>query len=90
MEEGDIANLLVFFVQDLGLALATKKCRHRPQPLKQSIMVRLFARKKLSFSGFVINEPVSGTPKHVCTNFHANVRRSDCVRSISSINRMIR
>ena len=31
-----------------------------------------------------LNEATAGTPRHVCRKFHVNIRRSDCVGSISN------
>ena len=32
----------------------------------------------------MINEPLPGAPKHVCTKFRANIRKTDCVGPILS------
>ena len=33
---------------------------------------------------FFLNEPLPGALRHVCTNFRANIRRTDCVGPILS------
>ena len=71
MEEGHIA---IFFVEDLGLALAPKMCPDQSQAFKEVNNSQAFTvgRKKTK----KMNEPLPGAPRHVCTKFSANIRRS--------------
>ena len=80
MEEGDTAS---FFVKDLGLALAPKMCPDQSQAFKEVNNSRAFTvgRKK---NIFFLDEPLPGAPKHICTKFSANIRRTDCVGPILS------
>ena len=70
MEEGDIAS---FFVKDLGLVLAPKICPDQSQAFKEVNNIKAFTV-----------EPLPGAPRHVCTKFRANIRRTDCVGPILS------
>ena len=83
-EEGDIAS---FLVAVLGLALVAKMCPDQSQvptnhrPSKRSITVRCFLRKEHALFFLLLNQPVPGTPRHVCKTFRANIRRSDCYKA---------
>ena len=83
VEEGEIASC---FGQGLELALVEKTCPHRPQANKKVKMSRRFRRKTFFLCSFFffLNEPIAGTPRYVCKQFHAKIRRSGCVGRISS------
>ena len=69
--------------QDLGRALVSKTCPHRPQAFEKVNHGQAFPQENISFFDFFfLNEPIACTLKHACTRFRANVRRSDCVGPI--------
>ena len=41
-------------------------------------------RTKTAFFHFLLDEPIAGTPRHASKKIHADIRRSDCARAISS------
>ena len=67
-----------FFLKDLGPALAPKMCPDQSQALKEVNKSKAFTvgRKKMTFFW---DEPLPGAPRHVCTKFGENIRRTDCV-----------
>ena len=86
MEEGDIASS---FVKDLGLALAPKMCPDQLQAFKEvNNSQGIYRRKKKNDPFFFwtsfLDEPLPGAPRHVCTEFRANIRRADYVGPILS------
>ena len=80
-----------FFVVDLGLALVAKTFPHRPQAFEMVNNGQQWSgvsiRKDICFHFIFLNEPIAGTPRHVCKKFHANIRRSDCV--VAKINQVV-
>lgn len=69
-----------FFVTDLGRALAPKLSPDQLQAFKDVNNSQAFAiewRKNYLF--FFPKEPLRGAPRHICTKFSANRRRTDCV-----------
>ena len=66
------ATFTVLLVEALGLA----PTNHGPS--KRSTTVKCFRKNKPFFFFFF------STPRHICEKFRANIRRSDCVRPISS------
>ena len=38
--------------------------------------------KKKNDPFFLLDEPLPGAPRHVCTKFRSNIRRTDCVGPI--------
>ena len=80
-EKGDIA--IFFLVKALGLALAPKMCPDQSQAFKKVNNRQAFTvgRKKYPF---FLDDPLPGAPRHICTKFRANIRRTDCVGPISS------
>ena len=73
-----------FFVKDLGLALAPKMCPEQSQAFEKVNSSQAFTagRKKITY--YFLDEPLAGTPRHNCTKFPANTRRTDCVERILS------
>ena len=78
VEEGDTANS---FDKDLALALAPKMCPDQSQAFKKVNNSQAFTvgRKKKKLS-----EPLPVVPRHVCTKFSTNIRRTACVGPTSS------
>ena len=74
-----------FFVfKDLGLSLAPKMCPDQSQAFKEvnNGQALTAGRKK---KGIVFpNEALPVAPRRVCTKFHANIRRTDCIGPILS------
>ena len=82
MDDGDIA---IFFVKDLGLALAPKMCPDQSQAFKEVNNSQAFTvGRKTNDPSFFLDEPLPGAPRHVCTKFRANIGRTDRVRPILS------
>ena len=67
----------VVFVKDLGLALASKMRPDKSQAFKEVNNSQAIPQEETIFSpNFFLNEPLPGAPRHVCTKFRANVRRT--------------
>ena len=64
MEEGDIAS---FFVEDLGLALAPKRCPDQSQAFKEVNNSEAFTVGRKKTPIFFLDEPLPGARRHVCT-----------------------
>ena len=64
-----------FFVKDLGLVLALKMCPDQSQAFEGVNFT--VGRKKTT--PYFLGEPLPGAPRHVCTKFRANIRRTNCV-----------
>ena len=59
------------FIQGLGLALVPKTCPRRPQAFNKVNNGQGFPKNIFQK---VLNEPIAGTPMHVCKGFHAHIR----------------
>ena len=63
----------VFLVKDLGLALAPKTCPDQSEALKEvnnsHNNSRAFTVTRKNITHFLLNEPLPGAPRHVCTKF---------------------
>ena len=84
MEESDIAS---FRDKDLGIVHAPKMCLDQSQAFKEVNSNRAFTvgrRKEKEKHDFFLTEPLPGVPRHVCTEFSANIRRIDCIGPILS------
>lgn len=82
MEEGGISSVLV---EILGLTLAGKNVSRPTTGLKKEHKHSdVLVGNRLLFSHMFMNEPDTGTSRHVCENVRTNVRRLDCVGEISS------
>ena len=85
VEEGDIASLFV-----RGLQSRTGACSENVSPPTTELQKRqqwpggFIGKRQFFFFHFFLNEPIAGTPRHVCKQLHAKTRRSDCVGPISS------
>ena len=79
MEEGDIARS---FFKSLGLVLAPKVYLDQSQAFKE--VNSQAGRKKRPI--FFPDDPLPGAPRHVCTQFRVNIRRSDYAGPILSRN----
>ena len=63
------------------MALAPKMCPDKSQAFKEvsSSQAVTVGSKKSEPIFFFLDEPFPGAPRHVCTKFRANIRRTDCV-----------
>ena len=60
----------VFFVKDLGLALALKMCPDQPQAFEEVNKSQAFTVVgRMIFTHFFLNESVPGAPRHVVQSF---------------------
>ena len=86
MQEGDIA----FFCSKpaaVGLVLRAKMCQHRPQIFKKFNNAQAFPYENDSFSlssFFFLNEPIAGTPRHVCKSFEQKCEDLTAMRRASN------
>ena len=72
-------------LKGLGLALGAKMCPDQSQAFKEVNNSQAFtAGRKKNDPLFFLDEPLPGAPRHVCTKFRANIRRTDCVGPIES------
>ena len=76
--------IAIFVVEDLGLALAPKMCPDQSQAFKEVNNGQGFTvgRKKMTI--FFLDGPLPRAPRHVCTKFCVNIRKTDCVGPILS------
>ena len=67
----------VFFVKDLGRALATKMCPDQSQTFEEVNNSQAFTvGRRQNDPFFFLDEPLPGAPRHVCTKFPANIRKN--------------
>ena len=68
------------------MALAPKMCPDQSQAFKEVSSSQAFTSKKSEPNFFFPDEPFPGAPRHVCTKFRANIRKTDCVGQIIKSN----